>query len=63
MPIYPNEILDYLLKTEQKKDNILKPIESRNIEFLFIDCRLENKEVCISKACHVPLNLENKTVN
>ena len=62
MPIYPNEILDYFLKM-QKKTSLLKPIEIRNIEFMFFDCRGENQEVCLPKTCHIPLNVESKPVS
>ena len=61
MPIYPNEVLNFFLKA-QKKTSLLQPIETRNIDFMFFDCRSENKDVCLPKTCHLPLNLESKQV-
>ena len=60
MPIYPSEILEFILGIQQNKSNIMKPEEKKTIDYLFVDCRLENKLITIPKTCHIPSNFENK---
>ena len=64
MPIYPSEILSYFLKI-QKPNNIndlLKVEENKKVEFVFVDCRLENKLIMLPKTIQIPKHIEIKEV-
>lgn len=62
MPIYPFEILEHFSQEQQNNKNIMKLVDEKRLNFVFVDCRLEEKPLTLPKSCHIPKKIENKEV-
>lgn len=62
MPIYPFEILEHFFQDQQNNKNIMKLFDEKKMNFIFIDCRLEEKSLTLPKSYHIPKKIESKEV-
>lgn len=63
MPIYPFEIIEYILISQKNESTLLKPNENKKMDYLFIDCRIEPKVQTLPKSLHIPKKIEKKKVS